>query len=184
MFWEGSYKKLFPLIFTLSTLIYLVIIFVEYILTSSPNKLYFLRMNLIDFPELKSFYLHRSLSIVGVDISDLLKTTSNKAYSIINSTSTVIIYASNAAETVVSQATTKVQSFSEEIKLYLPDFYSIGLWEYCQGQKEIVSYSNCLYNKILAEYYKVSQWSISVYILGIISTFLAIVFSVTTIFFS
>ncbi|CAG7932652.1 unnamed protein product [Penicillium olsonii] len=204
--------KLLPLVFTSSALICLVIVFVGCTSTSSPNELYFLRVNFTDFPELESFHLRRSLSITGVDASDLSKTASNEANSVVSSASTAVIYASGAAETTVSQATAKVQSFSDEIKSHLPSFYSVGLWGYCQGQKETVSYSNCSQpstsfsfdllsifgsisptiedmlpdenNKVLAGYHEVSRWSISAYILGIASTFLAVVFGVTTIFFS
>ncbi|CAG8243683.1 unnamed protein product [Penicillium olsonii] len=204
--------KLLPLVFTSSALICLVIVFVGCTSTSSPNELYFLRVNFTDFPELGSFHLRRSLSIAGVDASDLSKTASNEANSIVSSASTAVIYASGAAETAVSQATAKVQSFSDEIKSHLPGSYSVGLWGYCQGQKETVSYSNCSQpstsfsfdllsifgsisptiedmlpdenNKVLAGYHEVSRWSISAYILGIASTFLAVVFGVTTIFFS
>ncbi|CAG8665139.1 unnamed protein product, partial [Penicillium salamii] len=105
-----------------------------------------------------------------------------------------------------------VQSLSDEIKSHLPHFYSVGLLGYCQGQKETPSYSNCSQpstsfsfdllsifgsvspaieevlpdenNKVLAGYHDVSRWSISAYILGFASTFLAVVFGVTTIFFS
>lgn len=169
-------------------------------------------MNLSDFPELGSFHLRRSLSIAGVDASDLSKTASDEANSVVSSASTAVIYASGAAETAVSQATAKVQSFSDEIKSHLPGFYSVGLWGYCQGQKETASYSNCSQpstsfsfdllsifgsisptiedmlpdenNKVLAGYHDVSRWSISAYILGIASTFLAVVFGITAIFFS
>ncbi|CAG8054817.1 unnamed protein product [Penicillium salamii] len=65
--------KLLPLVFTSSALICLVIVFVGCTSTSSPNELYFLRVNFTDFPELGSFHLRRSLSIAGVDASDLSK---------------------------------------------------------------------------------------------------------------
>lgn len=167
-------------------------------------------MNLTDLPELGSFHLRRSLSIAGVDASDVANTASSEANSVVSSASTAVIYASSAAETAVSQATAKVQSLSDEIKSHLPGFYSVGLWGYCQGQKETVS--NCSQpstsfsfdllaifgsvspaieavlpddnNKVLAGYHDVSRWSISAYILGIASTFLAVVFGVTAVFYS
>ncbi|KAK9847008.1 Actin cortical patch SUR7/pH-response regulator PalI [Penicillium brevicompactum] len=171
------------------------------------------QVNLTDFPELGTFHLRRSLSVAGLDASDLSKTASNEANSVVSSASTAVIYASGAAEAAVSQATaSKVQSFSDEISSHFPGFYSVGLWGYCEGQKGTVSYSNCSQpsssfsfdllgvfgsisptieemlpdenNKVLAGYHDVSRWSISAYVLGIASTFLAVVFGVTTIFFS
>ncbi|CAG7962496.1 unnamed protein product [Penicillium salamii] len=204
--------KLLPLIFSLSTLICLVIVFVGCILTSSPNKLYFLRVNLIDFQELGSFHLRHSLSIAGVDAFAIADIASSEANSIVSSVSTTVIYASSAAETVVSQTTTKVQSLSDEVKSHLPDFYFMGLWGYCQGQKETMSYSNYSHpsasfsfdllsilgsvspaikemlpdenNKILAKYHEFSRWSISAYILGIAFTSLVTIFDVTTVLYS
>ena len=168
-------------------------------------------MNLTNFPELGSFHLRRSLGVAGVDPSDVANTAGSEANSVVSSPSTAVIYASGAAETAVSQVTDKVQSLSDEIKSHLPGFYSVGLWGYCQGQ-ETASYSNCSQpsttfsfdllsifgsvspaieevlpdenNKVLAGYHGVSRWSISAYILGFASTFLAAVFGVTTIFFS
>ncbi|CAG8344776.1 unnamed protein product [Penicillium salamii] len=204
--------KLHPLIFSLSVLTCLVIVFVGCTSTSSPNELYFLRVNLTDFQELGSFHLRRSLSIAGVDASAIANIASSEANSVVSSVSTTVIYASSAAETAVSQATAKVQSLSDEVKSHLPDFYSVGLWGYCQGQKETMSYSNCSHpsasfsfdllsifgsvspaiedmlpdknNKILAGYHEFSRWSISAYILGIAFTSLATVFGVTTVLYS
>ncbi|CAG8272290.1 unnamed protein product [Penicillium salamii] len=84
--------KLLPLIFSFSALIYLVIVFVGYTSTSSPNELYFLR-------ELGSFYLRRSLSIAEVDIFAIANIASSKANNVVSSVSTTVIYASNAVET-------------------------------------------------------------------------------------
>jgi hypothetical protein len=169
-------------------------------------------VKLTNFPELGSVHLRRSLSIAGVGASDAANKASSEASSVKDSASTAAIYASDAAETAVSQVTDKVQSLSDEINSHLPDFYSVGLWGYCQGQKETASYSNCSQpstsfsfdllsifgsvspaigevlpdenNKVLAGYHDVSRWSISAYILGFVSTFVAVVFGITTMFFS
>ena len=53
-----------------------------------------------------NFYLYYFFNIAGVNISNILKIASNKTNSIISSALTAIIYALNAAETTVSQATT------------------------------------------------------------------------------
>ncbi|OQE62067.1 hypothetical protein PENNAL_c0272G05150 [Penicillium nalgiovense] len=147
-----------------------------------------------------------------MDGIDAANKASSEANSVMNSASTAVIYASGAAETAASQVTDKIQSLSDEINSHLPGFYSVGLWGYCQGQKETSSYSNCSQpstsfsfdllailgsaspfidgvlpdgnNKVLAGYHGVSRWSISAYILGFISTFVAVVFGVTTMFFS
>jgi VIT1/CCC1 family predicted Fe2+/Mn2+ transporter len=147
-----------------------------------------------------------------VDTSEVANTASSEANDVVSSAATAAIYASGAVETAVSQVTDKVQSLSDEIKSDLPYFYSVGLLGYCQGQKETPSYSNCSQpstsfsfdllsifgsispaieevlpdedNKVLAGYHGVSRWSISAYILGFASTFLAVVFGVTTILFS
>ncbi|CRL30739.1 Actin cortical patch SUR7/pH-response regulator PalI [Penicillium camemberti] len=115
--------RLIPLIFSLSAFICLVIVFVGCTSTSSPNELYFLRVNLTDFQELGSFHLRHSLSIAEVDASDVANTASSEANSV--------------------PGHAKVQSLSDEIKSHLPDLYSVGLWGYCQDQKETVSYSSC-----------------------------------------
>jgi hypothetical protein len=146
-----------------------------------------------------------------VDTSEVANTASSEANNVVSSASTAAIYASSAVETAVSQVTDKVQSLSDKIKSDLPH-YSVGLLGYCQGQKGTPSYSNCSQpstsfsfdllsifgsispaieevlpdedNKVLAGYHGVSRWSISAYILGFVSTFLAVVFGVTTILFS
>jgi hypothetical protein len=99
-------------------------------------------VKLTNFPELGSAHLRRSLNIAGVDAPDAANKASSEASSVKNSASTATIYASDTAETVVSQVTDKVQSLSDEINSHLPGFYSVGLWGYCQGQKETASYSN------------------------------------------
>ncbi|CAI7593066.1 unnamed protein product [Penicillium viridicatum] len=196
----------------MSALICLAIVFVGCTSTSSPTELYFLKVELTNFPELGSVHLRRSLSIAGVDASDAANKASSEASNVKSSASTAAIYASDTAETAVSQVTDKVQSLSDEINSHLPGFYSVGLWGYCQGQKETASYSNCSQpstsfsfdllsifgsvspaigavlpdenNKVLAGYHDVSRWSISAYILGFVSTFVAVVFGITTMFFS
>lgn len=168
-------------------------------------------MELTNFPEIGSVHPRRSLGIAAVDGIDVANKASSEANSVMNSASTDVIYASDAAETAASQVTDKIQSLSNEINSHLPGFYSVGLWGYCQGQKE-TSYSNCSQpstsfsfdllsilgsvtpvidrllpdenNKVLAGYHVVSRWSISAYILGFVSTFVAVVFGVTTMFFS
>ncbi|CAG8262429.1 unnamed protein product [Penicillium salamii] len=188
--------KLLPLAFSILALVCLAVVFV----------------NLTNFPELGNLHLRRSLSIAGVDGPDVADKASSETNSAVNSASIAIIYASDATETAVSQVTDKVQSLSDEISAQLPDFYSVGLWGYCQGQKEDTAYSNCSQpstsfsfdllsilgsvssgidevlpdknRKVLAGYHDVSQWSISAYILGFVSTFIAVIFGVTTMFFS
>lgn len=59
-------------------------------------------MNLTNFLELRSFHLRRSLSIAGVDASDVGKTASNEANNVVKDGSTAVIYAIVAAETAVS----------------------------------------------------------------------------------
>ncbi|KAJ6038440.1 hypothetical protein N7460_008211, partial [Penicillium canescens] len=188
--------KLLPLAFSISALACLAVVFV----------------NLTNFPELGNLHLRRSPSIAGVDGSDVANKASSEANGVVNSASTAVIYASAAAETAVSQVTDKVQSLSDEISSHLPGFYSVGLWGYCQGQKEESSYSNCSQpstsfsfdllsifgsvssginevlpdenNKVLAGYRDVSRWSVSAYILGFVSTCMAVIFGVTTMYFS
>ncbi|KAJ6037930.1 hypothetical protein N7460_007701, partial [Penicillium canescens] len=141
---------------------------------------------------------HTKLIIAGVDGSDVANKASSEANGVVNSASTAVIYASGAAETAISS--------------HLPGFYSVGLWGYCQGQKEESSYSNCSQpstsfsfdllsifgsvssginevlpdenNKVLAGYHDVSRWSVSAYILGFVSTCMAVIFGVTTMYFS
>lgn len=169
-------------------------------------------MELTNFPEIGSVHPRRSLGIAAMDGIDVANKASSEANSVMNSASTAVIYASSAAETAASQVTDKIHSLSDEINSHLPGFYSVGLWGYCQGQKETSSYSNCSQpstsfsfdllsilgsispvidgvlpdgnNKVLAGYHGVSRWSISAYILGFVSTFAAVVFGVTTMFFS
>ncbi|CRL27546.1 Actin cortical patch SUR7/pH-response regulator PalI [Penicillium camemberti] len=203
--------KILPLAFSIAALVCLAIVFAGCTSTSSPNELYFLKVELTNFPEIGSVHPRRSLGIAAVDGIDVANKASSEANSVMNSASTDVIYASGAAETAASQVTDKIQSLSNEINSHLPGFYSVGLWGYCQGQKE-TSYSNCSQpstsfsfdllsilgsvtpvidgvlpdenNKVLAGYHVVSRWSISAYILGFVSTFVAVVFGVTTMFFS
>ncbi|KAJ5531448.1 hypothetical protein N7527_004841 [Penicillium freii] len=158
--------------------------------------------------QLGRFHLRRSLNIAGVDASDVGKTAINEANNVAKDGSTAVIYATAAAETAVSQVSDKVQSLSDEIKSNLPGYYSVGLWGYCQGQKNVASYTNCSHpstsfsfdllgifgsmstaiedilpekiTKILAVNHYVSRWSILAYILGFVATFLAVVIGITT----
>ncbi|CAG7963078.1 unnamed protein product [Penicillium salamii] len=162
--------------------------------------------------DLEGFHLRRSLSIAGVETSEVADIASSEANNVLGNTSTAAIYVSGATETAVSQVTDKVQSLSDGIKSHVPHFYSVGLLGYCQGQTKTPSHSYCSRpstsfsfdllsifdsispaieevlpdetKKVIAGYHDVSRWSISAYILGFASTFLAVVFGVTMTLFS
>lgn len=167
-------------------------------------------MNLSDFPTIGKVDLRRSLGISSTDVSGLADTAASEATKAANSAADSVSQASAAIETAASQAQSRVESIANELKLNLPAYYSVGLWDYCQGQTIDARPSNCTrpttsfsFNlldifrsispaindlfpsndtKDLTGSLKLSKWAISAYIVGFATTTLSLVVGLVTTF--
>lgn len=101
------------------------------------------QVNLSGFPTIGNFELRRSFSISSADVSGLADTATTEATKTANSAADSISQASAAVETAVNQAQSRMESIASELKVNLPAYYSVGLWDYCQGETVGAQPSNC-----------------------------------------
>lgn len=149
------------------------------------------------------------MNVIRSDISDILGTVTSEATKVGESVADGVTQASATVQAAVGQVSSKVESISNELKVKLPGYYSVGLWGYCQGEKGGAHYSNCSKpstsfsfdlvdifrsaapemdnvlpsegNKILSGYHNLAKWSISTYMVGFIATASAFVLGSMTI---
>ncbi|KAJ5642609.1 actin cortical patch SUR7/pH-response regulator pali, partial [Penicillium lividum] len=167
-------------------------------------------VNLTDFPNLDGLSVRRSLSLGNLDVSSVAAEASAVVNSVGHSAETAVAEASAAASTAVSHVSSELEELTDELKSHLPDYYSVGLWNYCKGQNGTVT--NCsdpsinfsfdllsifdsvstevndllpgLNQTVLAGYRDVSQGIIWLYIFGFISTILVVILGVRKAIFS
>lgn len=167
-------------------------------------------MNLSDFPTIGKVDLRRSLSIGGADVSSLADTAASEATKTVNSAADSVSQASAAIETAASQAQSRLEAIARELKVNLPAYYSVGLWDYCQGQTSDARPTNCtrpttsfsfdlldIFRSISPEIndlfpsddtknltgsLKLSKWAISAYIVGFAATALSLAVGLVTTF--
>jgi hypothetical protein len=169
-------------------------------------------VNLSEFPDLGKFDLRRSISVSNVDASGLAEQATNiinnETQNAANSASQI----SATAQTAVSEASEQVTALASTLKGSIPDYYSIGLWGYCQGRHDAASFSNCSApsmtftfdllkvfgslsgeiddlipskgKSLLAGSRHLSEWTTSAYVIGTITLAFALVFGITTMAFS
>lgn len=159
-------------------------------------------MNLTNFPEISNLHLRRSLSVAGIDASSVMTEASNASNSVTKITASDIAQASTAAQSTADKVGDHLHTLSEDLKLRLPAYYTVGLWGYCQGENSTGPFTSCSKpstsfsfdllgifgsasseindilpkddNKALAGYHDVSRWIITAYIIGFAFTVAAI----------
>ncbi|KAJ5292107.1 hypothetical protein N7478_001358 [Penicillium angulare] len=165
-----------------------------------------MRVNLTAFSTTDVPHLRHGLSVGSLDSTAVTSDITSVGSGVAGAAETHASQASSAAQEAASEASNSIQHISDELKSHLPGFYSVGLFGYCQGPGEKATYCSKpstsfsfditklfgeaasevselipgIENKALSGYRSVSQWSISADILGLIFTFAAIVFGVTT----
>ena len=143
-----SFLKLVPLVLSTAALICLAMVFSACTSTSSPQNLFFMKVNalnapglkygadgiskvnLTEFPKVDHPNLGRSVGIPGGDSSPLQQ--DNLVDSI-----------SGAAENAAGRVSGHVQDLSDRLHSLLPEYYVIGLWSYCEGKRDTQTSSNC-----------------------------------------
>ncbi|KAJ5917540.1 actin cortical patch SUR7/pH-response regulator pali [Penicillium verhagenii] len=132
-----------------AVLVCLSVVFAGCTSPSSPSHLYFLKVNLSNFPEIGDLNLRRSIDLTAVSSS-----VTDEATSVANSATESLDSAADEASTAVESAATKISTatsgvFSEasdaletlekQLQSDLPAFYKVGLWGYCEGNDTQVS---------------------------------------------
>lgn len=168
------------------------------------------QVNLSGFPTIGKLDLRRSFSISSADVSGLADTATTEATKTANSAADSISQASAAVGTVVNQAQSRIESIASELKVNLPAYYSVGLWDYCQGKTVGGRPSNCtrptasfsfnlldIFKSVSSEFndlfpskdtkgltgsLKLSKFAISAYIVGIFTTACSLVVGLVTTF--
>jgi hypothetical protein len=168
------------------------------------------QVNLSGFPTIGKFDLRRSFSISSANVSGLADTATAEATKTANSAADSISEASAAVETVVNQAQSRIESVASELKVSLPAYYSVGLWDYCQGKTVGARPSKCtrpttsfsfnlldIFKSVSPEFndlfpskdtngltgsLKLSKWAISAYIVGFSTTACSLVMGLVSTF--
>ncbi|KAJ6171552.1 hypothetical protein N7470_000619 [Penicillium chermesinum] len=129
------------------SIIPLAILFAACSSKSAPQSLYFMKVDLTSFPDLKNLKLRRSASITDGIPSDAVSSAAGAvqgaADSASQTVSAVSSTVSNAASNAASQASDAVSSALGQFKPQYPDYYAVGLRGYCQENKGAPSFSNC-----------------------------------------
>ncbi|GAA93005.1 hypothetical protein AKAW_11117 [Aspergillus luchuensis IFO 4308] len=148
----GHLGSISALLLSIAVLVCVAVVFVGCTSSSSPPGLYFMKVNLSDFPNLGDLRLRRSIDLSGVS-SSITDGVSNVASSVADGmdnaaseASTAVegiaTKASTAAGTVVSQASDALRTLEKELQSELPAYYTVGLWGYCEGNDtQVVSCS-------------------------------------------
>ncbi|KAF3009275.1 hypothetical protein E8E15_002494 [Penicillium rubens] len=195
---------------SIAVLICLAVVFTGCTSSSAPADLYFMKVNLTDFPNLDGLSVRRSLSLGNLDGSSVAAEASAAVNSVGHSAGTAVAEASAAASTVASHVSSELEDLTDKLKSHLPEYYSVGLWGYCKGQNgsvtncsdpstsfsfdllnifdsvstEINDFIPSLNQTVFAGYRDVSQAIIWLYILGFISTVLVVILGVRKAVFS
>ncbi|KAH1311997.1 hypothetical protein V6Z77_003351 [Aspergillus fumigatus] len=187
-----SLLKVVPLLLSTAALVCLVVVFCGCTSPSSPQELFFLKVDLTEFPKGEHLSLRRSLNIPSTDtLPGSLETGS------------LVNIVSNPAEDAVDRLGEHVDNLTNRLKSLLPGYYAVGLWGYCEGEDNSKSFSRCskpsasfsfdleenfgarlgqangvlskLTQPVLKGYQHVSHWIVFAYLAGFIATFVAIV---------
>ncbi|OJJ65709.1 hypothetical protein ASPBRDRAFT_139521 [Aspergillus brasiliensis CBS 101740] len=148
----GQLGSISALLLSIAVLVCLAVVFVGCTSSSSPPGLYFMKVNLSDFPNLGDLHLRRSIDLSGVSssvtdgVSNVASSVAEGMDSAASEASTAVegiaTKASTAAGTVVSQASDALRTLEKELQSELPAYYTIGLWGYCEGNDtQVVSCS-------------------------------------------
>ncbi|KAL4985537.1 actin cortical patch SUR7/pH-response regulator pali [Aspergillus falconensis] len=167
------FLKFVPLLLSSAALICLAVVFSACTSTSSPQDLFFIEVNLKEFPKIDHLHLARSLDLPGVGDSSSALQQGNVVDSITGS-----------AENAASQIGGRVQGLSDQVHSLLPEYYAVGLWSYCEGkQANLLSSRLGQANGVLSDwtqpvlkgYRRVSHWTVVAYVMAFIATFIAVV---------
>ncbi|KAJ5642286.1 hypothetical protein N7490_006286 [Penicillium lividum] len=85
---------------------------------------------------LNGLAIRRSLDIAGVDASSITEGVTTVVSTAAESLQSDVTETSAAAETAVSQVSSRIETLSKNLKLQLPEYYSIGLLGYCKGEDD------------------------------------------------
>jgi hypothetical protein len=150
------------------------------------------KVDLSGFPKGEQLSLRRSLNVPSTDaLSGSLETGS------------LVNIVSGSAEDAMDRVGDHVDQLTDRLKSLLPDYYTVGLWGYCEGEQNSKYFSKCskpsasfsfdlgqilraqlgqaagilseLAQPVLRGYHHVSHWVVFAYLAGFIGTFVTIV---------
>ncbi|KAJ6102612.1 actin cortical patch SUR7/pH-response regulator pali [Penicillium sp. IBT 16267x] len=196
--------------FSAAVLICLAVVFAGCTSPSSSANIYFMKVNLSNFPEINGLPIRRSLDIGGVDASSITGGVASVVSTAAESTQSDLTEVSAAAQTAVSEVSTRLETLSKDLKSQLPEYYSIGLLGYCKGEDDkptgcsnpTTSFSfnlSGIFNSVSTEvndfisgidetaltgYQNVVRALIWLYILAFIAAFLTTIFGIRKVFAS
>ncbi|KAJ0418362.1 hypothetical protein BJY00DRAFT_302889 [Aspergillus carlsbadensis] len=160
------FLKFVPLVLSTAALICLAVAFSACALTSSPQDLFFMEVNLTKFPKVDHLNLARSFDLPGGNVIDSI---------------------TGSAENTVSQVGEHVQNLADQLHSLLLEYYAVGLW------RPSASFSFDLVNllssrlgqtngvlagwtqPVLKGYRRVSHWIVAAYIMAFVAAFIAVV---------
>ncbi|KAJ5562650.1 hypothetical protein N7535_002903 [Penicillium sp. DV-2018c] len=96
---------------------------------------------------------------------------------IVGSAETGVAQASAAAQTAASEVNNSVQEIADNLKSNLPGYYSPLSKNFPRNLQPMPG----IESKALGGYQSIARWSISAYILGLVSSFASIVFGITVV---
>lgn len=191
-----SSSKLLPFALSAAALICLVVVFEGCRSTSSPQDLFFLKVNNYFTP------LHTwSLTdiVFQVDWRSLKQRRIVRSFSLSDQASNL----ADSAQDGLNQASDSLSHLRNKLQSTLPDYYAFGLWGYCAGDENAPTYTTCstptmsfsfdmvailesnipgsvtllpeASKIILSGLSNLSKWAIAAYIIGMAATALTVI---------
>ncbi|KAJ5938369.1 hypothetical protein N7466_001503 [Penicillium verhagenii] len=183
---------------SVAVLVCLSIVFVGCTSPSAPNGLYFMKIDLTDFPQFDHLVIRDSPAIPNFHPPDISEGAGN---SFTDTASGVYAGAIDASAAATSAAQGAIHAQLTELKSHLFQYYYVGLWGYCKsrdGSKAVCSEPRTSFSfdlsavldstpveidkvlpkvdeKAISGYQKLSHWIISLYISGFVTTVLVVI---------